>query len=120
MIVDKIKDENIVVNLSNQTIPDAGYIFLQKGLGFVPSHKVDIQDFKYDTLEFIRKLEWRAIFEANPELQLNNEHKLHEDIRISSFTHPQFSHPILTKRNSLVGLPITNQQSRNITSLLLK
>ena len=53
-----MEEENIVVNLSNQEIPDAVYIFLQKGLGFVPSYRVDMEDLKYDTLEFIRKLEW--------------------------------------------------------------
>ena len=40
-MVSKIKEENVVVNLSNQEIPDAVYLFLQKGLGFVSSQKVD-------------------------------------------------------------------------------
>ena len=43
-IVTKIKDENVVVNLSNEDFPDCAYIFLAKGLGFVPTQKVDIQD----------------------------------------------------------------------------
>ena len=122
-IVDKIKDENIVVNLSNQDIPDAVYIFLQKGLGFVPSHKMDIQDFKYDTIEFIRKLEWRAFFEANPELQSNYEN-IHEDIRVSSFTHPQFNHPILDEiKMKLLGWIANhkpNKPKSNLTPLEMR
>ena len=53
-IVNKIKDENVVINLSNEDIPDSVPIFLAKGLGFVPTLKVDIHDLRYDTLEFIR------------------------------------------------------------------
>ena len=56
-LVTKIKDGNTVVNLSNEDVPDAVYIFLSKGLGFVPAQKVDMQDLKYDAVEFIRKLE---------------------------------------------------------------
>ena len=67
-LVDKIKEENVVVNLSNVEIPASAYLFLAKGLGFVPSIKVDLQDLKYDSLEFIRKLEWKAFFHQNPDL----------------------------------------------------
>ena len=54
-LVNKIKNENIVLNISNEEVPASAYLFLAKGLGFVPSSKVDQQDLKYDTLEFIRK-----------------------------------------------------------------
>ena len=43
-LVDKIKDNNVVVNLSNVDIPDAAYLFLSKGLGYIPSTKVDPHD----------------------------------------------------------------------------
>lgn len=99
-----MKQENIVVNLSTEEIPDAAYIFLQMGLGFVPAHKVDMEDLKYDTAEFIRKLEWRAFFHANPELQSNTDKRMYEDIRVSSFTHPHFSHPLLDEiKTKLMG-----------------
>ena len=55
--VEKIKEENIVVNLSDEEVPPSAYLFLSNGLGFVPTRKTDLQDLKYDTLEFIRKLE---------------------------------------------------------------
>ena len=45
-LVTKIKEENTVVNLSNDEIPDSAYIFLSKGLGYVPSYRVDMQDLK--------------------------------------------------------------------------
>ena len=72
-IVNKIKQENSVINLSNTEVPNAAYIFLAKGLGFVPSQKVDLQDLKYDTTEFICKLEWKAFFKANPDLETGND-----------------------------------------------
>ena len=58
--VEKIKKENIVVNNSDKKVPTSVYLFLTKGLGFVPTRKVDLQDLKYDTSDFIRKLEWKA------------------------------------------------------------
>lgn len=95
-MVDKIKEGNIVINLSNEEIPASTYLFLAKGLGFVPSRKVDTQDLKYDTSEFIRKLSWKAFFKANPELQSgDNQRTEHDNIRVSGFTYPSFNHPLL-------------------------
>ena len=123
-IVNKVKDENIVVNLSNEEVPDAAYVFLQKGLGFVPAYKVDMEDLKYDTMEFVRKLEWRAFFEANPELQTSNSKRTHEDIRVSSFTHPQFNHPLLDEiRTKLLGWIANHKPSKpkpNLTPLEMR
>ena len=48
-LVSKIIAGNTVVNLSNEVIPDAVYVFLSKGLGFVPSQKVNVQELKYDS-----------------------------------------------------------------------
>ena len=42
LLVTKIKEGNTVVNLSNMEVPDAVYIYLSKGLGFVPTQKVDV------------------------------------------------------------------------------
>ena len=95
-IVKKITDENVVVNLSEEVLPKSVYIFLAKGLGFVPTRKMDIQDLKYDTNEFIRKLSWKAFFKANPELETDNQQSaFHQDIKVSGFTSPAFSHPLL-------------------------
>ena len=95
--VEKIKKENIVVNLSNDEIPAATYLFLAKGLGFVLSRKVDKQDLEYDTSEFIRKLAWKAFFKANPELQSGDDASKteHRDIKVLGFTYPSFTHPLL-------------------------
>ena len=41
--VEKIKEENIVVNLSDEEVPPSAYLFLSKGLGFVPTRKVDVK-----------------------------------------------------------------------------
>ena len=98
-MIAKIKSENLVVNLSNEEIPDITYIFLAKGLGFVPSMKVDIQDLRYDTLEFIRKLEWKAFFHQIKKDGAENTKERppvqHNDIRISSFSDAPFKHPIM-------------------------
>ena len=95
-MVKKLKDENVVVNLSDEELPKEVYVFLAKGLGFVPTPKLDIQDLKYDTSEFIRKLSWRAFFKANPELSSGGDYSpLHQDIKVSSFTSPIFAHPLL-------------------------
>ncbi len=102
-MITKIKDENVVVNLSDEEIPDCAYIYLAKGLGFVPSQKVDIQDLRYDTLEFIRKVEWRAFFHQQKEENTENTEienttdntKIHHsDIRVSNLSKAPFQHPV--------------------------
>ncbi len=107
-IVNRIKQENTVINLSAEEVPDAAYIFLAKGLGYVPSQKVDLQDLKYDTTEFVRKLEWKSFFIANPELDtgIDPSGNIHRDIKVSGFTHPSYTSPLLeevkTKRKKMV------------------
>ena len=125
-IVNKIKDGNVVVNLSDEQVPDAAYILLAKGLGFVPAQKVDMQDLKYDTEEFIRKLSWKAFFQANPDIQENNDlsGSLHNDIRVSSFSHPNFTTPLLEEvKMKLLGW-IANHKPKspgsNLTQLELR
>ena len=104
-MVDKIKQENTVINLSDEEVPDATYIFLSKGLGYVPSQKVDCHDLKYDTTEFIRKLAWKAFFKANPELAGNDPNSdVHRDIKVSGYTYPNFTSPLLDDiRTKLFG-----------------
>ena len=70
--VARIKAANTVVNLSKEDIPDAAYKFQSKGLGYVPSQKLNSQNLKYDITEFIWKLEWRTFFTANPEIDSAN------------------------------------------------
>ena len=112
------------MNLSNREIPAATYIFVAKGLGFVPSHKVDQHDLKYDTTEFLRKLAWRAFFETNPELQNGHNTTEHEDIRISAFTHPNFNHPSLDEIKTKLYGWIANHQpatpKQNLTPLEMR
>ena len=84
------------MNLSNEDVPDAAYVFLAKGLGFVPAQKVDMQDLKYDAEEFMRKLTWKAFFKANPEIGDNDlSGQEHKDIRVSGFSHLNFCSPVL-------------------------
>ena len=50
-MVNKIKNENVVVNLSQEELPKSVYLPLAKGLGFVPACNVDLQDLRSDTNE---------------------------------------------------------------------
>ncbi len=124
-MIDKIKEGNIVINLSDEEIPAATYVFLAKGLGFVPSCKVDTQDLKYDTSEFIRKLSWKAFFKANPELQSGDaQSMLHNDIKVSGFTYPSFNHPLLDEiKTKLYGWIANHKPSspkQNLTPLEMR
>ena len=124
-VVDRIKERNFVVNLSIEEIPDGTYIFLAKGLGFIPAQKVDMQDLKYDTEEFLRKLGWKAFFKANPELQNNDlSGGLHNDIRVPGFSHANFTSPLLDEvKTKLLGW-IANHKPKspkpNLTPLELR
>jgi hypothetical protein len=124
-LVEKIKEENIVVNMSTEEVPASAYLFLAKGLGFVPTKKVDPQDLKYDTLEFIRKLEWKAFFHQNPEIaNTSNASNLHQDIRISNFSQAPFQHGILDDlKTKLLGWIANHEPStpkHNLTPLELR
>ena len=122
----KIKKENTVINLSDEEVPDAALIFLAKGLGYVPSQKVDIQDLKYDTTEFIRKLEWKSFFKANPELEMANDPSadIHRNIKVSGFTHPNYSSPLLeevkTKLYGWIANHAASNPKQNLSPLELR
>ena len=121
--VNKIKEENVVVNMSREDLPDSAYLFLGKGLGFVPTKKIDVHDLKYDTAEFIRKLSWKAFFKANPELQSDNDPSgtLHRDIKVSGFTSPVFNHPLLEeikmKLNGWIANHVPQSPKSNLSIL---
>ena len=125
-IVTKIKEENTVINLSDEEVPDAALIFLAKGLGYVPSQKVNIQDLKYDTTEFIRKLEWKSFFKANPELETVNDPSadIHRNIKVSGFTHPNYSSPLLeevkTKLYGWIANHTASNPKQNLSPLELR
>ena len=67
---------------------------------------MDIQDLRYDTLEFIRKLEWKAFFHQQQEDTENTENTendntancdqntQHSDIRVSNLSKAPFQHPV--------------------------
>ena len=102
--------------MSKEEIANCTYIFLAQGIGFAPSIKVDIQDLRYDTLEFIRKLEWKAFYHqmqsasnlnmdtaTNPDSNSTDTSTSkryvakHSDIRVSNFSQAPFQHPLMDK-----------------------
>ena len=90
--VEKIVKENIVINLSDLEIPDHVYLYLAKGLNFVPSKNTNVHNLKFDAQNYIRKLEWKAFFKQHPELQNNEEKNIHSDLFVESNKHPDFQH----------------------------
>ena len=95
-------------------------------LGFIPSKKVDLQDLKYDTSEFLRKLAWKAYFKANPDVQnkFANTDNTHKDIRISGFSHPNFTNTVLddvkTKLFGWIANHSTKTPKGNLSKLELR
>ena len=122
-IVKRISEENIVINLSNADIPHATILYLAKGLGFVKSHKVDKQDLKFDTLEFLRKVEWKGFFKNHPELTTNVE-DIHADLNVSSGKSPTTQHPLVedikTKLLGWIGNHKIKTPMKNLTELELR
>ena len=95
--VEEIIRNNLVINLSNIEIPDQVYLYLAKGLNFVPSCKTNIHSLKFDTQNFIRKLEWKAFFTEHPELRNNDNNSLHSNLFVESNKHPDFQHTCIEK-----------------------
>ena len=89
-------------------------------MGFVPAQKVNLQDLKYDTSEFIRKVEWKAFFKANPDLETVNDPSgdIHRDIKVSGFTHPPFNNPLLEEVKTKLYGWIANHTTANLKSNL--
>ena len=90
--VKEIIEDNVVINLSDLEIPDNVYLFLAKGLNFVPSKGTNVHNLKFDASNFIRKLEWKAFFKQHPELQSNDNNRIHNDLLVESNKHPDFQH----------------------------
>ena len=89
--VQEIINSNIVINMSSVEIPESAYLYLAKGLNFVPSKNTNPHSLKFDTQNFIRKLEWKAYFKQNPELVKNNDNT-HKDLFVESYKHPEYQH----------------------------
>ena len=97
--LEKIKANNQVINFSSLDIPDTAYFFLSKGLNFVPSYLGDKIDLKYDALEFIRKLTWKALIKEIEDSQTQDKSKKeivrdpyftsHDNIRLKSHKYPE-------------------------------
>ena len=92
--VKKIKDSNMVVNLSQCTIPDLAYIYLANGLKLVESETVDKEDLRFDLNEFIRKVSWKAYFHRDGGGSTDDD-EMHKALRVKSNKYPDFSTPLL-------------------------
>ena len=106
-----------MLRFSNEDIPDAAYIFLSKGLGYTPPQKVNLQDLRHDMTEFIMKL---TFFTAKPKIDSGNRNSgdVHQDIRVSGFTHPDFTTPILEKAKIKLFSWVANHTASNPKSNL--
>ena len=124
-LVEKIKAENIVINLSNEMIPNSAIIYLAKGLGFVQTNKMDKIDLKYDTLEFLRKVGWKTFFnDENVDGGSIDFSDIHDDLRISSGKNAPVQNPLLDEiRLKLLGWVANYKPKKpksNLTELELR
>ena len=112
--------DNIVINLSNEEIPASFYLYLAKRLGFVPGSKVD-PDLKYETLEFIWKIEWEAFSHLNPEVKTTIDPlALHKDIKISNPSQVPVQHPVLDEwKTNLLGWIVSHKPTTPESNLTL-
>ena len=102
-ISEKIKQSNIVVNLSDKEIPDLAYIYLAYGLNFVEAKILNKGDLKLDLQEFLRKLSWKAYFHINPDARPpHDEEDLHSDLKVKSRKYPTLTNPLLDEVKSKV------------------
>ena len=109
-IKDKVKliGESAVRNFSSLDIPDEAYLYLAKGLNFVENKTANKEDLKFDTKEFLRKLEWKAFFAQNPTDE-SFDSDIHADLRIPSKKHPMgFNNPLFDEiKTKLLGFTST-------------
>ena len=92
--VNLIKENNKVINFSSLDIPNTVYLYLAKGLNFVPSYPCDKLDLKYDALEFVRKLSWQHYFK-DKEDDNTLVPKEFSILKTQSHKHPTTSHPLI-------------------------
>ena len=111
--VDAIINNNVVVNLSSWDVPDLAYLYLAKGLNFIPSKDLDKYDLKYDALDFTRKLAWRSYHHLKGHPDLADQGKnIHSDLSIKSKKHPDDSHPLLKEiKNKILNWVDNLEQS---------
>ena len=116
--IQEIIKNNIVINLSNFDIPDHVYLYLAKGLNFVPSCKTNTHSLKFDAQNFIRKLEWKAFFAQHPELRNNDNNNIQRDLIVESNKHPDFQHTCINKVKTKLFGWIANHQFKTPKSNL--
>ena len=116
--IQEIIKNNIVINLSNFDIPDHVYLYLAKGLNFVPSCKTNTHSLKFDAQNFIRKLEWKAFFAQHPELRNNDNNNIQRDLIVESNKHPDFQHTCIDKVKTKLFGWIANHQFKTPKSNL--
>ena len=82
------------------------------------SRKASKEDLKYDTQEFLRKLEWKAHFHENPKDDSFNEDQ-HQALRIPSRKHPEgLISPLMDEiRTKLLGFVSSFNPSQPVTNL---
>ena len=105
-LVQKITKENVVVNMSNQTIPNGAILYLAKGLGYVQTNKTNKEDLKFDSLEFLRKVGWKAFFkeEDNDDGRTVDPADIHSDLRVSSGKNPPIQNTLYEEiKTKLLG-----------------
>ena len=118
--VEEIIKDNIVINLSNIEIPDNVYLYLAKGLNFVPTKSTNTHSLKFDAQNFIRKLEWKAFFTQHPEFQNNVDNCIHRDLLVQSNKHPDFQHTCIDNVKVKLFGWIANHQFKTPKSNLTK
>ena len=97
----EIKEKNIVVNFSSMEIPNTVYLYLAKGLNYIPVYKGDKSNLKYDAMEFVRKLAWKHYFAQIPDNEQTEDNALFRKLKVSSHNYPATSHPLLEEKDHL-------------------
>ena len=95
--VTKIKADNVVVNFSDLEVPDLAYVYLSKGLSFVPSAKGDKLDIQFDTHKFCNNLSWKVFWKQNRDAESSttiNEESIHKDLFVNSNTAADIKNPL--------------------------
>ena len=110
-----IKKSNLVKNFSDEEVPDEAYLYLSLGSTFCPTVRKEKHDYVFDTKEFCRKLEWKALFQSMKQDQNDTKSEEDEDLfqesngedgicgwtrseklKIKSRKYPQYSNNLLS------------------------
>ena len=110
---------SVVRNLSATEIPDVAYLYLARGMNFVESKQADKEDLRFDSQNFLRKLEWKAYFHENPKTDNSFEEDEHQALRIPSRNHPEgYNNPLMEEIKAKVLGYVNNFQPKNPSSNL--